>query len=149
MENQLDNLIQQNINPYMVFKIKTNHSINEISDIYSNAGLIFTDKELSRISDICKVYEIDYNTSYVIIRKNSLAEYKLMLHKLGLNYTLNDAREELWNVDSTQYEFTEDFKEILLLIMESTYTLNDVLEKINKGPLNEFNKYVLEKENPQ
>lgn len=147
--SNIDNLIQQNINPYMVFKIKTNHSINEISDIYSNAGVIFTEKELNRIPNICKAYEIDYNTSYVIVRKNDLPEYKLMLHKLGLNYIMTDAREELWDANLDEFDFEDKFKEILFLIMGSTFTLNDVLEKISRGTLNQFNKYILEKENPQ
>jgi len=167
--NMIDTQIENNINPFIVFQVNSFNSEEEMTNVKNNISKFLTDEEIDILEKNTIAADFSLTVDYLIINKSFVDEFTRLINKCGIKFELVNIIEQIWNLNSvkefvglfgeedlsvqlTQQSFKctfEKVNEILKVIVESQFNVNDVLDKISeKGidSLNELNKYILEKE---
>lgn len=172
MKSKLELQIEHGLNPFRVLKLRTLNSKEEMAQITESMDDILTAQEILTLSEKCISADYSSELDFIVINESYLTELTRLLSKCQIKFEYADIVNDLWNCKSVKEEFLRFFgeedpnpeltqesfpglqtnydivKDILNVIVESKYTLDDVLSKINdKGVeyLNELNLYILEK----
>jgi len=173
MKASMINIQIENINnPFMVFQLELLNSLEEIEQITDNIENILTLDEIRTIEDNVIAADLSKTKDYIIVNQSFIEQFKQLMSKCGLKFKMTNIINDVWNMNNIKEfinlfgdedpnpELTQQFfpgiqtnfdkvNEILKVVVESQFTLNDVLDKINEqgiDSLNELNKYILEKE---
>lgn len=164
--------IENSKDPFMFFQLELLNSEEEIKDITDRVESILTLEEVMAIESNVIAADISPTMDYIIIQKSFIETFKQFMNKCGFKMQITDLTNQIWNSNNVKefislfgsedpnLELTKQFfpglqgnfekvNEILKVVVESQFTLNDVLDKINEqgiDSLNELNKYILEKE---
>lgn len=166
--NELNKLVEFNLNPPVIFKIVLNHTIEEIEQFKEKFATIITDDEGAEYKFKCVIVDINEYVSYIFTDKDYLVKLKNLFNRTGIDFTLTNASRELFeltNIDEIlssleeddDISYTEEFfpgysfprnkaTEIIKSVFESTFTIDDVLDRINMlglASLNNFHKHLL------
>jgi hypothetical protein len=147
--------IENSKDPFMFFQLDLLNSIEEIETITDNVENILTLDEIMLIENNVISADVSKTKDYIIINQSFIEQFKQLMIKCGFKMQITDLTNQIWNSNNIE-EFVKLFEnknekvdEILKVVVESQFTINDVLDKISeKGidSLNELNKYILEKE---
>ena len=170
--DMIDIKIENSKNPFMVFQLELLNSLEEIEQITDNVENILTLDEIVSIENNVIAADVSKIKDYIIINQSFIEQFKQLMSKCGLKFKMTNIINDVWNMNNIKEfislfgdedlnpELTQQFfpglqgnfekiNEILKVVVESQFTLNDVLDKINEqgiDSLNELNKYILEKE---
>lgn len=163
MENKLDILVANSLTPYIVVEIVLNHNKKEIEDLENKAENIISDEYRKLMNEEFIIVDINTTNKFIFLKKKHLSTFIENLKLVGYNFEIYNALHRIWNMKNLSLftdfdpipELTEeafnDFNpmDILKVMVENKYSLDDVLSKINDfgvNSLNELNKFVLDKE---
>lgn len=164
--NKIDELINDNLNPYVAVRIITSYNEEELKQVELNLVEKHGLKLINSVSKKLISVDISPNESYLYTNKSNLDKFISLLDECNVEYQLNDAVDAIWEMDNLEQvlpmedpcpEFTKEhfgnvendrYKvlSILKLIFSRKFDINNVLEKISIGgmeSLNELNKYFL------
>lgn len=152
---QLNNLVEATVNPYLVFKVELHHTEEELDKLYQEFSEDFLNKLEKNVIEI----EITPISNYLFIKKNFINELRENLKHI--KYTAKDASSEIWEMNNldifdegdpapelTRLVFPDNLtnKEIIKQIFESKFNQDDLLDKISRSgieSLNEIQKQML------
>jgi hypothetical protein len=162
----IDTKIKNSLDPFLILKLEITNSNEEIQNLMDNIENILSTDEVLKFSSVLSA-DVSSNLDYVIINKSFLPELESMMGKCGMKYKSSNMLNEIWNSDNLDFfldyfkvkehpEFEFDYPdekydlvlEILKVVVESKYDLDDVLDKISLSgfnSLNELNLYILNK----
>lgn len=170
--SMIDIQIENNNNPFMVFQLDLLNSLEEIEQINNNIENILSPDEITLIDTNIIAADLSKTKDYIIINQSFIEQFKQLMDKCGFKIQMTNIINDVWNMNNIK-EFINLFGEedpnpeltqevfpglqttfdkvnqILKVMIESQFALNDVLDKINEqgiDSLNELNKYILEKE---
>jgi hypothetical protein len=160
--NIIEKLVETNLNPYIAFYVKLNHTQEEYDKLYEEANNIITKAFLEEFDKNVLSIDMSYNISYNLIKQNFIYEFKQMMDQCNLNYTMIETIDELWELEDlnpllsiedpcpevTAMCFDDEFLDGLKTIVERKYDVDDVLDKISRSgyqSLNILNKHILDK----
>jgi hypothetical protein len=153
--SMINTQIENSKDPFMFFQLELLNSLEEIETITDNVENILTLGEIISIENNVISADVSKTKDYVIINQSFIEQFKQLMIKCGFKMQITDLTNQIWNSNDIG-EFVKLFEnknekvdEILKVVVESQFTVNDVLDKISeKGidSLNELNKYILEKE---
>lgn len=166
--NELNRLVKFSLNPPVIAKIVIHHTIEEIERFTKDFSSIIGEEEGREYNDNCLDIEANENITYVLTNKNYLPKLKSLLNLCEIKYTLTNASREFFEMNNLDEllltletdddpEFTAEFFpnyvaprekaiETIKSVFESTFTIDDVLDRINllgSGSLNSFHKHLL------
>lgn len=170
--SMIDIQIENNNNPFMVFQLDLLNSLEEIEQINNNIENILTSDEIIFIDTNVIAADLSKTKDYIIINQSFIEQFKQLMDKCGFKIQMTNIINDVWNMNNIKEfislfgeedpnpELTQQFfpglqttfdkvNQILKVIIESQFTLDNVLDKINEqgiDSLNELNKYILEKE---
>ncbi len=148
----IDKRIKNSIDPYLILKLETFNTKEEVDYIKEHIEKYLTDDELFQLNEFMAA-EISSQLDYVIINRSYLPKLKHLIEKCGIKMKITDLLPEIWDLNDIE-TFVSNFdewdkskiKDILKAVVESKYDVNDVLDKVsNSGvsSLNELNLYIL------
>jgi hypothetical protein len=147
--------IENSKDPFMIFQLELLNSLEEIEQITDNVENILTLGEIMSIENNVISADVSKTKDYIIINQSFIEQFEQLMIKCGFEMQMTDLTTQIWDSNDIE-EFVKLFEgknekvdEILKVVAESQFTVNDVLDKISeKGidSLNELNKYILEKE---
>lgn len=148
----IDKRIKNSIDPYLILKLETFNTKEEVDYIKEHIENYLTDDELFQLNEFIAA-EISNQLDYVIINRSYLPKLKHLIEKCEIKMKITDLLPEIWELADIE-TFVSNFdewdkskiKDILKAVVESKYDVNDVLDKVSDfgvGSLNELNLYIL------
>lgn len=148
----IDKRIKNSIDPYLILKLETFNTKEEVDYIKEHIENYLTDDELFQLNEFIAA-EISSQLDYVIINRSYLPKLKHLIEKCEIKMKITDLLPEIWELADIE-TFVSNFdewdkskiKDILKAVVESKYDVNDVLDKVSDfgvGSLNELNLYIL------
>jgi len=166
MENKkLNNLIEVSLNPYFILKLELQHTEEECNIIKQSLENGENLKFINELEKNSINIEEKYNLDYLFIKQDFIPKLNNFLIKLNIKFTLKDASDEIFNMkdisrfniedpcpELTKLAFGDELiskgnpMEIIKLVINNKYELDNVLDKISKDgieSLNELHKNIL------
>lgn len=165
--DELNKMVENSLNPYIIVHIKTLQTIEEINNIHVGLDEVSIELIESAIKNSIEI-EISPIESIMFLTKNDLIEFSSALNKIGIKCKISNYINELFEMDNLNElllsleidedpEFTAEFFpgfisqrqkviNIINSVFESNFGVDDVLDRINtkgSGSLNEFHKNLL------
>ena len=120
---QLNQLVEATVNPYMLFKMEFNHTKEELEELGKQFSLEFVGKFESNVIEI----EVTPTLFYLFIKQNFLNELKENIKHI--KYSLTDASDEIWNMDSLNiFDDGDPAPEATKLMFPNNLTNFDILQ---------------------
>lgn len=159
---EINQLVESTLNPYLVFKVESNHTDEEYNKLLDEVPNKISEQELTDFGLNSITIELeDFN--YMFIKSEFYPKFIEMSQKCGFDFKLTHCINELWEMNSlnifdegdpapeaTKLAFPNDLTnfEIIKQMFESKYSMDDLLDKITRTgieSLNEVQKQMLKK----
>lgn len=157
---QINQLVESTLNPYLVFKVESFHTDEEFNELLIESQNKISEKDSINFGLNTVTIELE-NFDYVFVKSNFYPKFIEMSQKCGFDFKLTHCIDELWEMNSlnifnegdpapeaTKLAFPDDLTnfEIIKQMFESKYSMDDLLDKITRtgiGSLNEVQKQML------
>lgn len=145
---QINQLVESTLNPYLVFKVEIHHTEEELLELSKQ----FSEKFINKLNNIIEI-NITPTSQYMFIKQNFLNEFKQ--NTQHIKYTITDITNEMWEMnnldvfnggdpapEATKLMFPDELtnEEIIKQIFEAKYTMDDLLDKITRTGIESLNK---------